>query len=83
MITITINDRELKFEEPVTILTAARSADIWIPTLCFNEKLKPYGGCRVCLVEVKNRPVLFAQPMWPMCTCWRRTWYTTPIGSDC
>ena len=28
-----------------------------IPTLCYDERLKPHGGCRLCLVEIKGRPV--------------------------
>jgi NADH dehydrogenase/NADH:ubiquinone oxidoreductase subunit G len=52
MATITIDDRRLEFQPPMTILAAARRLGIAIPTLCFNEHLTPYGGCRVCLVEV-------------------------------
>ena len=54
MIRITINDRKLELERPVTILEAARKAGIRIPTLCNHEGLEPYGGCRLCLVEVDN-----------------------------
>lgn len=45
--------------EGTTILDAAKSADIPIPTLCHHPKLTPYGGCRLCIVDVKgiNRPV--------------------------
>jgi NADH dehydrogenase/NADH:ubiquinone oxidoreductase subunit G len=52
MATITIDDRPLEFQPPLTILAAARKLGIKIPTLCFNEHLTPYGGCRLCLVEV-------------------------------
>lgn len=39
----------------MTVLEAARGAGIDIPTLCHHEKLEPYGGCRLCLVEVEER----------------------------
>ncbi len=38
----------------MTVLEAARSAGIYIPTLCWYPDLKPYGGCRVCVVEIEN-----------------------------
>ena len=52
MATISIDDRRLEFQPPMTILEGARKLGIPIPTLCFNEHLTPYGGCRICLVEV-------------------------------
>ncbi len=52
MATISIDDRRLEFLPPMTILEGARKLGIPIPTLCFNEHLTPYGGCRICLVEV-------------------------------
>lgn len=58
MINITLDANPYSFEEPVTILEAAKSAGIRIPTLCYNDKLKAYGGCRVCLVEIPGKPVL-------------------------
>jgi bidirectional [NiFe] hydrogenase diaphorase subunit len=51
-VNLTINDREIKAEEGMTILEAARDAGIYIPTLCYHEKLAPYGACRICTVEV-------------------------------
>jgi bidirectional [NiFe] hydrogenase diaphorase subunit len=60
-VSLTINDREIKAKEGMTILDAARDAGIYIPTLCYHEKLAPYGACRICTVEVtkgkKNRLV--------------------------
>jgi NADH-quinone oxidoreductase chain G len=58
MIAITINEKKITLEKPVTILEAARSAGIRIPTLCHNDILEPYGGCRLCLVEVEKVPRL-------------------------
>ncbi|HID29045.1 MAG TPA: 2Fe-2S iron-sulfur cluster binding domain-containing protein [Desulfobacterales bacterium] len=52
-ILLQIDGKEVKAREGMTILEAARSAGISIPTLCYHEKLEPYGACRICLVEVK------------------------------
>jgi bidirectional [NiFe] hydrogenase diaphorase subunit len=52
-ITVRIDGIEVKAKEGKTVLEAARSADIYIPTLCFHEKLDPYGACRICTVEVE------------------------------
>ncbi|MBU1344670.1 MAG: (2Fe-2S)-binding protein [Proteobacteria bacterium] len=40
-------------KEGMTVLDAARQAGIHIPTLCHHEKLEPFGGCRICIVEVE------------------------------
>jgi NADH dehydrogenase/NADH:ubiquinone oxidoreductase subunit G len=37
----------------MTILEAAQSAGIFIPTLCHHQKLEPYGACRICTVEAE------------------------------
>jgi NADH-quinone oxidoreductase chain G len=58
MITVTINGKEIKLEKAVTVLQAAKSAGIKIPTLCYHEQLEKYGGCRLCLVEVEKMPRL-------------------------
>ena len=63
MITIKINGSEHQFEDDMTVLEAARSIGISIPTPCNNDYLKPYGGCRICLVEQVGRPALI-----PACT---------------
>jgi bidirectional [NiFe] hydrogenase diaphorase subunit len=50
-----IDGKEVKAEEGMTLLEAAKSVGIEIPTLCYHEKLEPYGGCRLCIVEVESR----------------------------
>jgi NADH dehydrogenase/NADH:ubiquinone oxidoreductase subunit G len=50
-----IDGEEVSSEEGKTLLEAARGAGISIPTLCHHEKLVPYGGCRLCMVEVEVR----------------------------
>ncbi len=52
---LTIDGREVTATEGMTVLEAARSAGIFIPTLCYHEKLEPYGGCRLCMVEAETR----------------------------
>lgn len=54
-ITVTIDGKEVQAKDGMTVLDAARRAGIFIPTLCHNEKLQPYGGCRLCTVEVESR----------------------------
>jgi len=53
-VTLIVNDREVKAKDGMTILEAARDAGIYIPTLCYNEKLAPYGACRLCTVEISR-----------------------------
>jgi len=50
-----IDGKAVKATEGMTVLQAAQSAGIFIPTLCHHEKLEPYGGCRMCMVEVDVR----------------------------
>ncbi|MEL7561616.1 formate dehydrogenase subunit alpha [Dehalogenimonas sp. 4OHTPN] len=52
MIRITIDEREIRAVEGQTVLEAAREAGIYVPTLCSSPDLKPYGGCRLCVVEI-------------------------------
>ena len=54
-ILLQIDGKEVGAREGTTLLEAARSAGIFIPTLCYHEKLEPYGGCRLCIVEVEDR----------------------------
>lgn len=54
MIRAKINGSDVEFDHSITILAAARSLGIDIPTLCNDDRLKPVGACRMCLVEVKG-----------------------------
>ncbi|MCM8788579.1 MAG: 2Fe-2S iron-sulfur cluster-binding protein, partial [Candidatus Omnitrophica bacterium] len=58
-IKILINNRECEGEFGQTILEIARKHSIEIPALCWHSELRPYGACRLCIVEVKGekRPV--------------------------
>jgi len=49
-----IDGKTIKIRPGSTVLDAARQSDIYIPTLCYLENLTPYGGCRLCVVDIKN-----------------------------
>jgi len=57
-ITLTIDGREVSVPKGTTVLEAARSLGIEIPTFCWHPKLKPVGACRMCYVEIEKRPKL-------------------------
>lgn len=58
MVNITLDGKQIEVAEGTTVLKAARSANIEIPTLCDHPQLTPYGGCRLCLVEVEGMRTL-------------------------
>ena len=67
-ITLQIDGREVTAKEGMTVLQAAQSVGIYIPTLCYHEKLEPYGGCRICTVEaeIRGRTNLVASCLYPV-----------------
>ncbi|MCB0744415.1 MAG: (2Fe-2S)-binding protein, partial [Ignavibacteriae bacterium] len=54
MIELEINNIKVKAEEGMTILDAAKSVGINIPTLCHLKDMMPTGACRMCVVEVEG-----------------------------
>jgi NADH dehydrogenase/NADH:ubiquinone oxidoreductase subunit G len=54
-IQIIIDGLMVQVDEETTVLNAARKAGIVIPTLCHHEALKPYGSCRLCMVEIVQK----------------------------
>ena len=54
MVTLTIDGREVQAREGMTILGAAQSIGIDIPTLCWMKKYNDIGSCRVCVVQVEG-----------------------------
>lgn len=54
-IRLTIDGREVKASQGQTVLEAAQAAGIFIPTICHHEKLEPFGGCRLCMVELEEK----------------------------
>ncbi|MCM3870801.1 MAG: formate dehydrogenase subunit alpha [Pyrinomonadaceae bacterium] len=55
MIKGTINGQPHEFEEGVSILEASQAIGVNIPTLCHDQRLKPIGSCRMCLVQVEGK----------------------------
>ena len=53
-VTLKINGNVVEAQPGMTLLEAARSANIFIPTLCHHEELSSYGACRLCIVEIKT-----------------------------
>jgi predicted molibdopterin-dependent oxidoreductase YjgC len=54
---------EVEVAPGTTVLEAAKAVDRWVPTLCFDDRMVPFGACRVCLVAVEGQP----RPI-PACT---------------
>jgi formate dehydrogenase major subunit len=54
MVQLTIDGKQVEVPEGTTVLRAAQMAGIFIPTLCDHKELTPYGGCRLCVVEVEK-----------------------------
>lgn len=63
MIKLTIDGKPIEVEEGTTVLEAAQAADIYVPTLCHHPQLTPYGGCRMCMVDIEG-----ARTLQPSCT---------------
>jgi bidirectional [NiFe] hydrogenase diaphorase subunit len=55
VVVMQIDGKEVRAPADMTVLQAARSAGIAIPTLCHHDKLEPFGACRLCMVEVETR----------------------------
>lgn len=66
MITLTINGQTVQAPKNATILEAARSAGIHIPTLCYHSELAPEGACRLCVVEATGARTLVASCVYPV-----------------
>ncbi len=54
MVKISFNGKQYEVEDGLTVLEAARMVGVSIPTLCYHPDLTPYGGCRLCNVEVSG-----------------------------
>ena len=56
MVTFTIDGREVAAPEGELLVHALARNDVFVPTLCHDSKLDPYGGCRMCVVGVEGSP---------------------------
>ena len=66
MINLKINDIDVTVPEGTTVLEAARSAGIKIPSLCYLKDANEIGACRICVVEVKGARSLMASCVYPV-----------------
>ena len=55
MVNLTIDGRQISVEENTTIMEAARSVGIQIPSLCYLKGINEIGACRVCVVELEGK----------------------------
>jgi len=74
LVVFTINGKEVKAEKDNTILEVAKKNNIKIPTLCYDENLSIFGGCRLCLVELGNGKLVTA--------CSERVWDGMVVETD-
>ena len=65
-ITFKINGQEMTVPEGTTILEAARTSNIDIPTLCYLKDVNEIGACRMCLVEIAGARALQAACVYPV-----------------
>jgi NADP-reducing hydrogenase subunit HndD len=66
MVNITIDGQKIQVPKSATVLEAARSVGVKIPTLCYHPELRPEGACRVCMVEVEGARTLAASCVYPV-----------------
>ena len=55
MVNLTIDNQKVTVPEGTTILNAAKTVGIDIPTLCYLKEINEVGDCRMCIVEVEGR----------------------------
>jgi len=65
-ITVTIDGKKVEVAPGTLILEAAKKVGVEIPTFCYDDRLKPVGACRMCLVEVEKMPKLIASCATPV-----------------
>ena len=56
MIELTLDGRRVSAREGELLVHTAARHGVFIPTLCHDDKLEPYGGCRLCVVDVEGAP---------------------------
>jgi predicted molibdopterin-dependent oxidoreductase YjgC len=56
MVEFVLDGRRVSAPEGELLVHAAARHDVFIPTLCHDDKLDPYGGCRMCVVDVEGAP---------------------------
>ncbi|NLY43206.1 MAG: 2Fe-2S iron-sulfur cluster binding domain-containing protein [Clostridiaceae bacterium] len=66
MVNVIIDGQKIQVPKNYTVLEAARSANIDIPTLCYLKGINEIGACRICVVEVKGARSLQAACVYPV-----------------
>ncbi len=66
MVTVTIDGIKVEAPNSATVLEAAQTAGVDIPTLCYLKEINEIGACRICLVEVVGNPALQAACVLPV-----------------
>jgi len=66
LIKLNIDGQDVEVPPGTLIIEAARKLSIEIPTFCYDDRLKPVGACRMCLVEVEKSPKLIASCATPV-----------------
>jgi formate dehydrogenase major subunit len=56
MLRVTIDNRPCAFAPGISVLDALRRAGVEVPHLCHDDRLRPYGACRLCVVEIEGEP---------------------------
>jgi len=69
MMNVMIDGKDIQVAEGTSVLEAAKTAGIVIPTLCHDDRIKPFGACRLCIVEIAGMPK-------PVTAC------TTPVTDE-
>ena len=66
MVNLTIDGKAVCVPEGTTVLEAAKTVNINIPTLCYLKDINEIGACRVCVVEIKGARALQAACVYPV-----------------
>ena len=66
MVNVKINGIAVSVPKGSTILEAAHSVGIEIPTLCYLKEINAIGACRICVVEVKGAKSLVTACVYPV-----------------
>ena len=53
-----VDGHAVELSPGATVLDALRAAEVEVPTLCWDERLRPYGSCRTCMVAIDRAPGL-------------------------
>ena len=52
--TMTLDGRTVRFSDGETVFDVAQRHSKFVPTLCFDSRLEPFGSCRLCVVDVEG-----------------------------